>query len=102
MLNNPFVLELSDNFARRVIRSTKDSRGRVALAFELAYGRSPSNRELSASLEYLNKAKSELERDPQSDANRAQRSDRYEEIVFQTWSQMCQSLLGSAEFRLIR
>jgi hypothetical protein len=102
MLNNPFVLELSDNFARRVIRSTKDSRGRVALAFELAYGRSPSNRELSASLEYLNKAKSELERDPQSDANRARRSDRYEEIVFQTWSQMCQSLLGSAEFRLIR
>lgn len=102
MLNNPFVLELSDNFARRVIRSTKDSRGRVAMAFELAYGRSPSNRELNASLEYLSKAKSELERDPQSDANRAQRPDRFEEIAFQAWSQMCQSLLGSSEFRLIR
>jgi hypothetical protein len=53
MMNNPFVIELSDAFARRVTQSTKDPQGRVQRAFELAYSRSASPEEVNASLKFL-------------------------------------------------
>ncbi len=102
MLNNPFVLELSDNFARKVLKSTKDTRGRVITAFEIAWGRPPTDRELSASLSFLRDAKAQLDNDPNAEPNRSRRSERDEEILFQAYSQMCQSLFGASEFRLVR
>jgi hypothetical protein len=102
LLNNPFVLELSDNFARRVLQSTKDTRGRVTTAFELAWGRPPTEREMSATLSFLREAKQLLEDDPATNSNRTSRSPRDEEILFQAYSQMCQSLFGASQFRLVQ
>lgn len=89
MLNNPFVIELSDSFARRVVQSSKDPQVRVELAFQLAYGRSASPEEVQASLGFIRKAK---------DSQEQVASD---ESLFKAWSQFCQSLMASAEFRIL-
>ena len=89
MMNNPFVLELSDAFARRVMQSTKDPQGRVDRAFQLAYGRSASTDEVNTSLRFLRRAKESQDQVPADEA------------LFKAWSQLCQSLMAAAEFRIV-
>ncbi|MFY8071987.1 MAG: PSD1 and planctomycete cytochrome C domain-containing protein [Pirellula sp.] len=89
MMNNPFVLELSDAFARRVMQSTKDPQGRVDRAFQLAYGRSASTDEVNASLRFLRRAKESQDQVPADEA------------LFKAWSQLCQALIAAAEFRIV-
>jgi hypothetical protein len=91
MLNNPFVLELSDATARRLIQHTKDPRERVAHAFRLVYGREATSAELDAANQFFRKATGNIR---SSDAKR-------DEIAFQLLSQFCQALFGSAEFRVL-
>jgi hypothetical protein len=89
MMNNPFVLELSDAFARRVMQSTKDPQGRVDRAFQLAYGRSASTDEVNAALRFLRRAKESQDQVPADEA------------LFKAWSQLCQALMAAAEFRIV-
>jgi len=89
MMNNPFVLELSDAFARRVMQSTKDPQGRVDRAFQLAYGRSASTDEVNVALRFLRRAKESQDQVPADEA------------LFKAWSQLCQSLMAAAEFRIV-
>ena len=89
MMNNPFVLELSDAFARRVMQSTKDPQGRVDRAFQIAYGRSASIEEMNASLKFVRKAKESQDQVPADEA------------LFKAWSQFCQALMAAAEFRIL-
>jgi len=89
MMNNPFVLELSDAFARRVMQSTKDPQGRVDRAFQLAYGRSASTDEVNTSLRFLRRAKESQDQVPADEA------------LFKAWSQLCQALMAAAEFRIV-
>jgi hypothetical protein len=89
MMNNPFVLELSDAFARRVMQSTKDPQGRVDRAFQLAYGRSASTDEVNTSLRFLRRAKESQDQVPADEA------------LFKAWSQLCQALMAAAEFRMV-
>jgi hypothetical protein len=89
MLNNPFVLELSDAAARLVMQSSKDQRQRIVHAFQIVFGRDPSDSEITAANRFFRKA---LELSPQGKRD-TQR--------FQMWSQFCQALFGSAEFRIL-
>ena len=89
MLNNPFVLELSDAFARKVLRSTKDNQGRIEQSFQMAFGRAPTKEELQVSLRYIKKAKE------------SQVNAKPDEALFQALSQFCQALFGAAEFRIL-
>lgn len=88
MLNNPFVIELSDAFARRLVQSTQEPQARVQRAFELAYGRSATPQEIQASLSFVRKAKE------------SQDQVASDEAIFKAWSQFCQALMASAEFRI--
>ena len=90
MLNNPFVLELSDAFARRLIQSSTDPQARVDRAFQIAYGRPASREEIQASVKFVRKAKDSQSQVPSDEA------------MFKAWSQFCQAILGSAEFRIVR
>jgi len=92
MLNNPFVLELSDALARRVTQHTKDPRERVAHAFRLVYGREATSAELDTANQFFRKATASVRA---SDAKR-------DEVAFQLLSQFCQALFGSAEFRILK
>jgi len=89
MLNNPFVIELSDALARQLVQHTKDPRERVRHAFRLVYGREATERELQAANQFIRKA------------NALSNPGKRDEVVFQLLSQFCQALLGSAEFRVL-
>jgi hypothetical protein len=48
MLNNPFVVELSDALARKAMKQSKEPRQQMVHAFQLVYGRPPSGDEMKA------------------------------------------------------
>ncbi len=89
MLNNPFVHEQSDAFARRLIRESDNPRGKIEAAFQIAYGRPATEREMNSSIEFLGRMKTTLK--APSDDQRA----------FMVLSQFCQALMSSAEFRFV-
>jgi hypothetical protein len=96
MLNNAFVLELSDAMARRLIQRTKDPRERIAHAFRLAYGREATSGEMEAANQFFRKAAATAQ------ANSTKRDEpKRDEIAFRLLSQFCQALFGSAEFRIL-
>lgn len=80
MLNNPLTLRLSESFAERLIQESRSADERVEQAFVLAYGRSPSAEERSASHQFL-KSSGLL---PKS-----------------ALAAFCQSLFAAAEFRYL-
>jgi hypothetical protein len=54
MLNNPFVLQQAELWARRVLAVPEETaEGRVRLMYESAFGRPPAKAELSAAVEFL-------------------------------------------------
>jgi len=83
MMNNDFVIESSEAFARRLIKEHSSNDDRINAAFELAYGREPTSGERSATARFIQQFQSE-------GAN-----------GLQTLSALCQSLFASAEFRYI-
>jgi hypothetical protein len=91
MLNNPFVLELSDAFARRLVQHSKDPRERIAHAFRLAYGREATSAEIEVANQFFRKAA----------ANSRAGDAKRDEVAFQLLSQFCQALFGAAEFRIL-
>ncbi len=60
-LNNPFVLERAREFAERLFETEAgvDDRERIARGFEFAFGRSPSEAEISQSLAYIKRFEDE-------------------------------------------
>jgi len=53
MLNNPFVLRMSDHFATRVESKCDSPSDRLAYAFRLAFQREPTERERAILLELV-------------------------------------------------
>jgi hypothetical protein len=54
LLNNSFVLRMSERFAERLtIECGNDAARQVATAFDLAYGRAPTSEETSESIEFI-------------------------------------------------
>jgi Protein of unknown function (DUF1553)/Protein of unknown function (DUF1549)/Planctomycete cytochrome C len=89
MMNNPFVIFQADRMARRVL-SQKDltQDGRIALAYRLALGRPPDEREKSAVKRYL------------ADYRHALETANPKGNVYQAvWASLCQTLFASGEFR---
>ncbi len=89
MLNNPFVMELSDALARRVMKSSQDPRQRIVHAFQWVFGRDPTQQELQAAERFHRKGREAL------------KEEKPEEVSFRWLSQFCQALFGSAEFRIL-
>ncbi len=55
-LNNPFVLECAAGLAGRMTAAGNDPARRIALGFELAWGRTPEPRELDRALRFIRDA----------------------------------------------
>lgn len=84
MLNNPFVIDQSIEFAKRIAAVTAKPAEQIQLAFELAYGRSPTSREREAAVGFIRSYV--YGSDPKAPPALAA---------------LCQSLFASAEFRFI-
>lgn len=90
LMNNPFVLRLSENLARRLQDEERSEAGRIARAFLLAFGRIPTTTEARAASEFLRRFREvEGQSKGRTDPERA------------AWTAFCQSLYASAEFRYL-
>jgi hypothetical protein len=89
MLNNPFVVELSDALARKAMKQSKEPRQQMVHAFQLVYGRPPSGDEMKAANRFYRQS------------NETRTSGKKDEAAFRWLSQFCQALFGTAEFRIV-
>ncbi|MEZ6088442.1 MAG: DUF1553 domain-containing protein [Pirellulaceae bacterium] len=88
MLNNAFVIQQSDVFARRVAKEASNLNDRIERAFLLCFGRSPTSTERSAATNFVRNF-------AVGDDGRSRNAS---ELAL---SALCQSLFASAEFRYI-
>lgn len=87
MLNNPFVMQQSEALAQRIAKEQTNVVDQINLAFMLAYGRPPTLPEKRAASSFARSFAAGAE----SERPTAQ----------QTMAAICQSLIGSAEFRYL-
>jgi hypothetical protein len=90
LLNNHFVLELSDHMAQRLLADRDEASARVRLAYRLSLGRTPSDAEVDTANQLVLDTIAGL-KDGDNDAKQ-----------LQAWSSLCQSLLACAEFRYLQ
>ena len=86
MMNNTFVLQQSESFAKRVAKEHSKINDRIRSAFVLAYGRPPTTGEREATSDFFRQAS-------RGATSQAQRSSLF--------TAFCQSLFAAAEFRYI-
>ena len=82
LMNNSFVIGQAFTMAKRVMDDTESDRNGIPLAYKLAFGREPTDDEVSGAREFMASASAEKDRPGQ-------------------WPLLCQALLASAEFRYI-
>ena len=90
-MNSPFVVEQSEQTAKRVASERKSARDRINYLYMLSLGRLPSAAEFKIAEQYINNFVA---------AARDEGKGRFgaQSLAFSTF---CQSLLASAEFRYI-
>jgi hypothetical protein len=88
LMNDPFVREQAEGFARRLIAETANPKQRIALAHQLAWGRPPSAPEAAKAMDYLHRYAEELHRVGTP-------SDRKE---IETWTSLARVMLTANEF----
>ncbi|XZE19716.1 PSD1 and planctomycete cytochrome C domain-containing protein [Pirellulaceae bacterium SH449] len=89
MLNSTFVLEQSDALARSLIKKVSNRRGQANAAFQQILGRDPTDSERRALESFFR------------NAEKSNTSRNKDQAAIQMLSQLCQSLMCSAEFRIV-
>lgn len=109
MLNDPLVLDAAERFARRVTSSRSVEQERIDLAYELAFGRTPTELELADAVTFFQRASQAglpLEPIPSSEPNQVTESSQVTGTATPSgpsaWSLFCQSLTASSEFIYVR
>ena len=95
MMNNAFVIEQSDALARRLLKEAETPADRIDLAFRLVYNRPPTAGEIQAS----NKFFRTVDTTPATGRGNSPRSGNEQKFV--AFSEFCQALFASAEFRYV-
>ena len=80
MLNSPFFVDQARGFANRLRKETTEDAARVQRAYQLAFGREPSDEELQLGLAFA-------AGDVTAEGDKVSR-----------WEQYCQALLATNEF----
>ena len=89
LMNSGFVLKQSEQMAKRVLGHKGDERARIELAYRLALGRLPTDRERASVASYLTDYRKAVEAVDSRNANLA------------AWASFCQTLFASGEFRYV-
>ena len=79
LMNNPWIIEQAGHLARRVTTGSKDAPSRLTRLYELAFARKPTEIEIHRAAAFLGPNASE-----------------------ERWTSLCQTVLASAEFRVLR
>jgi hypothetical protein len=88
LMNNPFVKEQAEGFARRVLRESTSSLERFGAAFQYAYGRSPTSAERKRGATYISEYQ----------AANLPTGSAHPEIDLEAWASYCRILLCANEF----
>jgi cytochrome c553 len=88
LLNNPFVIRLSEVAARRLLAKGGDDRERLEVAYQRFFARKPSEKEAKLAEAFLASYSAVLAKDGVAEERRRPA----------TWAAMCQAMYGSAEF----
>jgi hypothetical protein len=88
MMNDPFMGEQAEGFARQLIASSADSRQRIDVAHQLAWSRPAQQDEIERSLRYLTHYQEKL-------ATVGVSSERLE---LETWTSYARIMLSANEF----
>jgi hypothetical protein len=81
-LNSPFIVSMAQSFAARLQKTAKTDEARIKIAWQLAYGRLPSERESELAAQFLR-----------------QPSTTDEKLT--PWERLCHSLLTTNEFAFV-
>ena len=92
LLNNPFVVGLSQRFAARVKAAAPDTEARLRFAYRSAFGRAPTDDEWQQARDFLREAELMLASSDAAPAGTG-RSD--------AWAAFCQALLSASELRYV-
>lgn len=92
-LNNKFVVDQSEAFAKRLIAESKEPSEQIKQAFLLAYGREATAGELAAAEEFYENFS--------VSSSRSSRGSIESETAFKKLSALCQGIFASAEFRFL-
>jgi hypothetical protein len=97
LMNHPWVIEQAGHAARRVLTDSRfdEDRERVARLYELAFSRPPSEEEVERALAFL----AGQERPVDASAAATPTAGLPAET---RWTSLCQVLVASAEFRIVR
>jgi hypothetical protein len=91
LMNSPFVVEKSLEFAQRVLRVSDDEKERVTVAFQLALSRLPTSTEIDQALQFIQDAGVSLAEEGVD-----------EDATVRAWAGFCQALFVSNEFRHVQ
>jgi hypothetical protein len=91
LMNSTFVVEKSQEFAQRVLKSSDQQEQRVTVAFQLALSRVPTSTEIDQALEFIQDASESLAEQEGS-----------EDVTLRAWAGFCQALFVSNEFRHVQ
>jgi hypothetical protein len=86
LMNNPFVTEQARALAARLLRSSSDLRERLRQGYELTWGRPPTDTEIEAARQYLERYEQELGQVGTPERER------------EAWTSLARVLLGANEF----
>ena len=86
LMNSPFVRNSAKSTAARVIEANEESADRITGLYNLVFSRSPSTQEVERAMNYINSFV--------GDSSDKQR-------VEQAWTNLCQVLFASTEFRFL-
>ena len=89
-MNNPLVLEQSEEFAQRLLQESDDDKGRIDLAYRIALSRPSSETEQLKAGRFLAEVITSLP------ANKTE-----QERQLTAWTSFCQALFVSSEFRYL-
>jgi len=90
LMNNPFVLQKSEEFAQRLLQESDDEKGRIDLAYRIALSRRSTEAEQLKAERFLAEVVTSL---PESKTE--------EERQMTAWTSFCQALFVSSEFRYL-
>lgn len=91
LLNDPFVIDLSQGWAQRIVHDPPDPTQRAAAMFKAAMGRAPSDEECNRLLEYLNASSADYAIAP---------ADVSSDV--RPWRDLAQAIFNLKEFIYIR
>ena len=94
LMNDPFVLEQARNWAGKLIDSTSDRDERLELAFNEAFGRSPSQQEIDEARQFFE--------DHANSFESQEEKTNENELERRLWDDFCHVLFNMKEFIYIR